>query len=426
MKKTFILTWLLLLNSFAFGAIPTNVGNICTPITQPSGMLLITAYGASTGASAATNTTALHNCNVAANTASKSCFIPAGNYTHNALTWTGPAGLYGAGAGTSILTGASDIACQITMAGNGWTFSAWTHVCPQTTRDSTHWNIFVNRTVSTFRMDSMEIQGGDAGGIINFFADHGTFTNNYMHDTLADCLYTTDGSNNIIVANDKHRNCGDDSLSNVSFNGDADGIVSNVLDQNNDLGFQANARGISVVGGQNITIVGNLVQNTLANAGIYLADEPSFNSRAVTNVIVSNNYLGTVSGSTGQPGILAYAGQGTPGVTNVSITSNQVVNAVHDAMGINPNGGTVVNLAFTNNILTTPGGTGMVNQGSAGTNIYCSGNLLNGSATAPGSVCNGTNSFTPTGSTLAWSGCTTATTGNTFSSGGTFKGGFSQ
>lgn len=405
MKQNWVVSLILLslLNPMSFAAIPTNVGNICTPIAQPSGMLLITSYGADPAASAATNTTALNNCNSAANTAGKSCFIPAGNYTHNAFTWTGPAGLYGAGS-TSILTGASHTACEMLIAGNSGTLSNYVSVCPQSTRDSTHWNIFFNRTVSGWTVDSVEIQGGDAGGIINFFAANGTFTNNYIHDTLADCLYTTDGSSNTIVANNKMRNCGDDSISNVSFSGDADGIVTNSLDQNNDVGFQSNGRGISVVGGQNITIIGNLVQNTLANAGVYLADEPSFNSRAVTNIIVQNNYLGTVSGSTGQPGILAYAGQGSPGVTSVSINNNTVINAVHDAMGINPSGGTVVNLAFTNNILTTPAGTGIVNQGSAGTNIYCSNNLLNGSLTSP-ALCNGSNTFTPTGSTLTYTGC---------------------
>jgi hypothetical protein len=404
LKKRALLLAFCLVYRLAYTQAPTNVGNICTPAIPPSGMLSITAYGAVSGGSATTNTTALTNCNSAANTAGKSCLIPPGNYAHNAYTWTGPAGLYGLGS-SSILTGSSDTACEMLIAGNNGTLSNYVSVCPQTTRDGLHWNIFFNRTVSGWRMDSVEVQGGDAGGVINFFATNGTFTNNYFHDTLADCLYTTDGSSNMIVANNKARNCGDDSLSNVSMIGDADGIVSNVLDQANDVGFQSNGRGLSVVGGQHITMAGNLVQSTTQNAGIYLADEPSFNTHTVSDVVVIGNYLSAVSGSTGQPGIFAYAGQNTPGVTGVDIESNTVVNAVHDAVGINPTGGTIVNLKFVNNTLTTPGGTGMINQGSAGTNIYCSGNTLNGSATAPGGVCNGTNTFTPTGSSLTWSGC---------------------
>ena len=383
----------------------TGVGNVCTPITQPSGMLNITSYGASPSASAATNTTALQNCNTAANSGSTSCFIPAGNYAHNALTWTGPAGLYGAGAGTSILTGSSDTNCQITMAGNNWTFSAWKHVCPQTTRDSFHWNIFVNRTVSNFRVDSMEVQGGDAGGFINFFANHGIYTNSYVHDTLADCLYTTDGSSNIIVANEKHRHCGDDSISVVSYVGDTDGIVSNVLIQNNDVGTQSNGRGITMVGGQNVTIQGNLIASVTDAACIYIADEPSFNTRTATNFLVLNNTLNSCSGSaTNHPALLLYAGQGSPGVQNGLISGNTINNSVEAGMGTQSLGGTVDSVTFTGNAIVNAAGSPITAAGTS-TNIQCGPptNTNNGSPVA-GGPCGGTNSMSATGSSLTWSG----------------------
>jgi hypothetical protein len=66
-------------------------------------------------------------------------------------------------------------------------------------------------------------------------------------------------------------------------------------------------------------------------------------------------------------------------------------------------GGAVSNVAFVNNAAATPGGGAIT--GTGGSNIYCSGNTLNGSPTSgsPG-VCTGSNTFTPTGSSLVWTG----------------------
>jgi hypothetical protein len=379
-------------------ALCSGVGPVCTPVSTPpiASMVSITAYGCVSGG--ADCTSGINAAISAAGSAGKAVYVPCGTFTHSAFSST--VSIYGAGS-CSILYGPSATNAQITMSGTGWTLANFVSHAASSTRDSTHWNIFNNGSTN-FRIDSLEVWGGNAGGIINFLqANGGIITNNYVHDTLADAIYTTYGSRGTIVANNKVRNAGDDSISNVSYSGDP-APVSGSLDQNNDVGYQSNGRGVSVVGGQNITIQGNLIASTTQNACIYLADEPSFNTLPVSNVIARNNILNTCSGSTGQPAILAYSGQGT--VSDVLIQGNTVNHAVHDGMGTNSaTGGVVSNVAFVGNAVVSPGsGTAISNSGSTG-NTYCSGNTLNGSPVAGGS-CGGTNSFTPAGSSQTWTG----------------------
>jgi hypothetical protein len=370
----------------------TGVGAVCTPLAAPSGMLSITSYGAVSGGRDATN--AIKAAIEAAQAQSKAVFVPPGTYSHGKFTLAGVS-MYGAGP-SSILVGKSDTNSQITISGGGVTLSNLTSQFPSTGRDSKNWNIFVNQGAHNFRIDSVVVNGGNAGGIINYHSSNGLITNNTVENTLADGIYTTSGSNAIIVAHNTVRNAGDDDISNVSYANDPLGMVHNNLDIDNDVANNSNGRGISVVGGQSITIRDNVIANTACCAGIYLADEPSYNTFPVSNIVVTGNYLSGNSGRTHHPAILLYAGKGT--VSEVLIKGNSVNKSVHDAMGVQSYGGQVSNVAFINNALDDPAGEPITGTGN---NIYCEANTLHG-APVTSSTCNGQNNFPVTGSSLTY------------------------
>jgi Pectate lyase superfamily protein/Chitobiase/beta-hexosaminidase C-terminal domain len=371
----------------------TGIGAVCAPVTAPSGMLSITSYGAVSGGPDATN--AIKAAIQAAQAQSKAVLVPPGTYSHGKFTLAGVS-MYGAGR-SSILVGKSDTNSQITISGGGVTLSNLTSQFPSTRRDSKNWNIFVNQGAHNFRIDSVVVNGGNAGGIINYHSSNGLITNNTVENTLADGIYTTSGSNAIIVAHNTVRNAGDDDISNVSYADDSLGVVHNNLDIDNDVANNSNGRGISVVGGQNITIQDNSIANTTCCAGIYLADEPSYNTLPVRNIVVTGNYLTGNSGRTNHPAILVYAGQGT--VSEVLIKGNSVNKSVHDAMGVRSVGGQVSNISFIENALEGPAEGSITGTGN---NIYCSANTLHG-APVTSSTCNGQNNFPVTGSSLTYS-----------------------
>jgi hypothetical protein len=102
-------------------------------------------------------------------------------------------------------------------------------------------------------------------------------------------------------------------------------ICSNITINNPIVNGTTWGRGVTVVGGQNITYNNVKVSNT-NGAGIYIASEPSYDTMGVSNVIVNG---GTVTGANYNSGvvhgaILVYAGNGGQPVTGVTIENISV------------------------------------------------------------------------------------------------------
>ena len=70
------------------------------------------------------------------------------------------------------------------------------------------------------------------------------------------------------------RNARVDMIAVVTYEGEP--LCHNILIENNDLADQPSGRGITVVGGRDVTIQGNQITRTNCCAGIYIADEASW------------------------------------------------------------------------------------------------------------------------------------------------------
>src|SRR5690606_17346694 len=95
------------------------------------------------------------------------------------------------------------------------------------------------------------------------------------------------GSHNITIENNLVKRVGDDTIAVVSYKQDGP-AAHHITIKNNDVGYDSKARGISVVGGTEILIDGNSVNNTMM-AGIYISVEGSYNTSDVNHVKVNNN-----------------------------------------------------------------------------------------------------------------------------------------
>ena len=298
------------------------------------------------------------------------------------------------------------------------------------------------------------VQGGEPGtplanssGSAAIFVYHATdflVAENTVSRSLSDGIHVTAGSSYGRVLDNKVTETGDDMIAVVSYVGDpslgadtiaadfdarrARGLNHHILIANNTVSGQYWGRGISVVGGENITIEHNSIDRTVHGAAIYLARETSYLTFGVRNILVRNNTItdvqttspnyvaGSVSptaGRTGHGAIEIYSWEFSDeaatgplkdalGVQNIRIESNTIDRTRADGVRIgtgwgrvwsytgkakdgarftrNLTGGPVGLISLTGNRMTSIGGQGIAinNAPTADFNIACEGNTVDG------------------------------------------------
>ncbi len=133
---------------------------------------------------------------------------------------------------------------------------------------------------------------------------------NDIRRSLSDGIHITGGARQGQVWGNRVRESGDDMIAVVSYliKGDAQADpaeryaaayaqrlqrerVQDVLITHNDVAGQYWGRGISVVGGQDITVAHNRIDNTTHAAAVYIAREQGWGSFGVRNVRVQGNHI---------------------------------------------------------------------------------------------------------------------------------------
>jgi len=201
-------------------------------------------------------------------------------------------------------------------------------------------------------VSNVTINGSAGAGVFVYGAGWFNLSGITVNSSRADGIHMTNGAHDGTVTNSVTNNTGDDGIAVVSYIPDGK-ICYNITINNPVVNGTTWGRGISVVGGQNITYNNIKVSNTNA-AGVYIAAEPSYNTMGVNGVVVNG---GTVTGANDNPGlvhgaILVYSGNAGQTVSNVTI-ENLSVSGTGDAaerqLGlILENGATVSAIKFAN------------------------------------------------------------------------------
>jgi hypothetical protein len=183
-------------------------------------------------------------------------------------------------------------------------------------------------------ISNVTVVGSAGAGIYLSGAEHFVIHDVSIRGTRADGLHMTGGSAYGDVENIKTDQTGDDGVSVVSYNHDP-APCHDITEKNIAVG-SSRARGITVVGGNNVDISHFSVANTSA-AGLYVASEgdPYF-TQSVDHVTMSD---GSVTGANWDPSIelgaiAVYAGNVGQHVRDVSI-SNITVTATSPAVNRN-------------------------------------------------------------------------------------------
>lgn len=138
-----------------------------------------------------------------------------------------------------------------------------------------------------------------AAGIFLFRVDGFRIEDNVVSRSLADGIHVTAGSQRGLVTRNEVRETGDDTIGVVSYNNRPEGAgaaaeasrVRDVLIVDNDVGGQYFGRGIAVVGGEQVAILNNRIQDSAMAASVYVARESYWLSDGISRVLVAGNRI---------------------------------------------------------------------------------------------------------------------------------------
>lgn len=264
-------------------------------------------------------------------TAGQWLVFPAGTYQHNArlVISTARVVLWSEGA-TLLATNPSDQA--VVLAADGAAIYNFTLTAVTADRLYAPWQARValhgglergaplrdnviqgNRIVNGGAPGSATANSASSAGIYVEYADNFLVAGNEVRRSLSDGIHITGGARNGRVLFNTVRESGDDLIGLVSYMGDGDWttetaahltgtlaakrdrqLVREVLVAHNDVSGNYFGRGITVVGGADITISDNRVSQTAIGAGILLARDASFVTWGVNNLVVRDNIISQV------------------------------------------------------------------------------------------------------------------------------------
>ena len=167
-----------------------------------------------------------------------------------------------------------------------------------------------NRIVDSGPAGSARANSSSSAAIFVHNARRFVIAGNTVRRSLADAIHVTGGARAGRIVGNTVRESGDDMVAIVSYLGRGVAgaeppaqmasdlarrrrtqLVRDVVIADNDLAGQYWGRGISVVGGEDITIVGNTIDATTHAAGIYIACETSYSTFGVRNVLIAGNRI---------------------------------------------------------------------------------------------------------------------------------------
>lgn len=170
------------------------------------------------------------------------------------------------------------------------------------------------------------VHGTTAAGLVTQQSSRVRILDNTVRDTLADGIHTTGSSTNVTVAGNIVSRTGDDGIAVVSYQDDRNPCGPVTITRN--VVKASAARGIDVVGGQDVIISGNVVDRTRA-AGIMAAQEVSFATYGVRRVrIIDNTVLRaaviTAGGAVSHAAIMVDCADAAHAISGVTIFGNTV------------------------------------------------------------------------------------------------------
>lgn len=134
------------------------------------------------------------------------------------------------------------------------------------------------------------VRDTSSAGIFIWGASNYAVLNNVVENTQSDGIHSVSGSHNGLIEGNRLRNVGDDCFAVISYIDE--GLMTRDITIRNNSCVGGKARGLSVVGGTDVLMIGNRIEASAA-AGVYLASEPSYDTYAAKRVqVIANTFIG--------------------------------------------------------------------------------------------------------------------------------------
>ena len=306
-------------------------------------------------------------------------------YAHSGVLHLHVAGLHVTGGGTLLATNEqySDVwidADNITLDGS------LTVTIASTTRRWDSWDQMAVRleahsgdVVRDLTVNGSAAAGIYVGGAYNFVLDHVTVEN-----TRADGIHMTRGSHNGSVISPTISNTGDDGVAVVSYSQDGTPCHDITVTSPRVLSTSW-GRGLSVVGGENITETNISVANTSA-AGVYIAAEGSpFYTAAPKNVLISGGTIthANETASVEHGAVLVMSGESGVVPTGVTVQNLTIVNTASTKrdLGVITYGSLPSHVLFSN--INISGGPAQAYEGNTAQSGYSLRNIVQNGVRLP-------------------------------------------
>lgn len=155
-------------------------------------------------------------------------------------------------------------------------------------------------------LHEVEVDNSHAAGIFIEAASNYTIRRCIVKNNKADGIHSSGGANNGLITDPYLENVGDDGVAVVTYGGQS--MCENIVVER-PVVRGGNARGVTVVGGRNITFTDIDVADTKF-AGIYLSCEREYNTEDTTNVTIDGGFIRGAANASGHPSILFYNSNG--------------------------------------------------------------------------------------------------------------------
>ncbi|WP_175909928.1 glycosyl hydrolase family 28-related protein [Burkholderia metallica] len=217
---------------------------------------------------------------------------------------------------------------------------------------------------SQFEISGCKFNNSAGGGAIMRSCINGKVFGNTLLNIWHDGIHVTKASSDITITNNEVINGGDDAFAVVGYFNE--GVrPRRVTIANNRVVGTKYARGIAIVGAQDVTVTDNQIYNPMG-AGIYVASELTsvYQSYGNDNVTVANNILDTcgvqsnigaiVNEPNGPIGYAALAVTATSGFnnSNITIVNNTIKNAAGTPIGLWQPAGNNIHVNISQNMIS--------------------------------------------------------------------------
>ena len=275
--------------------------------------------------------------------------VPSGTFELSDVLVLDGVAMQGAGRDSTRLVSTDPLSASIRLTGEQPSLAQLEHAVPDAEGRSPEpgrQNVRVEDATS-FYISSVHLVGAKGGGILVRDSHHGLIQDSIVEQTLADGIHMTEGTTNILVRRNFIQETGDDGIAVVSYK--SDGTLSGEIEIRDNYVARGEARGITVVGGEQVDITDNEVVET-ESGGIYIAAEKEWETFGVQDVSVTGNRVSGAPTRNSHASVLVYSSEML--VDDVRFRGNTVLGSTTTGFGswTNPDlAGEVGDLSYEDN-----------------------------------------------------------------------------